>query len=133
MKRATSGGKRGSRKKQQPQDNVDVIQESDSQEEVQQSPKEHAPVTEIKKEPKRRSLTPAEVALTQKNYRLAKELTEVRARLRDECKTVSRLTIENVSQCNSEPEDTMYLLKTNTSYCHHFLSDESCFKMQRGN
>lgn len=36
-------------------------------------------------------------SLTAKNYRLARELADLRARHREEIKTVSRLTMENVS------------------------------------
>ena len=43
-----------------------------------------------------RKTTPEEAALTAKNYRLAKELSELRVRHREECKNVTRLTMENV-------------------------------------
>ena len=36
-------------------------------------------------------------SLTTKNYRLAKELADLRLKHRDECKHVNRLTMENVS------------------------------------
>lgn len=41
--------------------------------------------------------SPEELALTAKNYRMAKELSELRVRHREECKAVTRLTMENVS------------------------------------
>jgi len=45
----------------------------------------------------RRKPTQEEAALTAKNYRLAKELSELRVRHRDESKTVTRLTMENMN------------------------------------
>lgn len=45
----------------------------------------------------RRVLTPVEAALTAKNYRLAKELNELRSRHRDETKNVAKLTMENMN------------------------------------
>lgn len=48
-------------------------------------------------QPARRKPTPEEAALTAKNYRLAKELSDLRVRNREECKAVSRLTMENMN------------------------------------
>lgn len=45
----------------------------------------------------RRKPTSEEAALTAKNYRLAKELSELRVRHRDETKNVTRLTMENMN------------------------------------
>lgn len=45
----------------------------------------------------RRKASPEEAALTAKNYRLAKELSELRIRHREETKTVNRLTMENMN------------------------------------
>jgi hypothetical protein len=45
----------------------------------------------------RRQASPEELALTAKNYRLAKELSELRVRHREECRTVTRLSMDNVS------------------------------------
>uniref|UniRef100_A0A7S4HRW1 Shugoshin C-terminal domain-containing protein n=1 Tax=Odontella aurita TaxID=265563 RepID=A0A7S4HRW1_9STRA len=45
----------------------------------------------------RRKPTHEEAALTAKNYRLAKELSELRVRHRDETKAVTRLTMENMN------------------------------------
>lgn len=45
----------------------------------------------------RRKPTQDEAALTAKNYRLAKELSELRVRHRDETKAVTRLTMENMN------------------------------------
>ena len=45
----------------------------------------------------RRKPTQEEADLTAKNYRLAKELSELRVRHRDETKTVTRLTMENMN------------------------------------
>eukprot|EP00934_Nitzschia_sp_Nitz4_P009181 Nitzschia sp. Nitz4//scaffold47_size129522//125277//127273//NITZ4_003573-RA/size129522-snap-gene-0.204-mRNA-1//-1//CDS//3329552866//9171//frame0 len=61
------------------------------------------PSESVRDEGSRRSLPPpdqpsaAEVALTNKNYRLAKELSELRVRHREECKNVTRLTMENMN------------------------------------
>lgn len=53
---------------------------------------------------------PDPAALTAKNYRMAKELSELRVRHRDECKNVSRLTMENVS----EAETSEFLIRNLT-------------------
>ncbi|KAL7563906.1 hypothetical protein ACA910_008038 [Epithemia clementina (nom. ined.)] len=45
----------------------------------------------------RRKATVEEAALTAKNYRLAKELSELRVRHREETKNVNRLTMENMN------------------------------------
>ncbi|GAX24049.1 hypothetical protein FisN_26Lh119 [Fistulifera solaris] len=42
-------------------------------------------------------MTPDEAALAAKNYRLAKELSELRVRHREESKTVTKLTMENMT------------------------------------
>ena len=58
--------------------------------------KETTPSPE-KQQPKNQSqMTADEAALTAKNYRLAKELSELRVRHREESKTVTKLTMENV-------------------------------------
>jgi len=44
-----------------------------------------------------RKATPEEAALTAKNYRLAKELSDLRVRHREETKNVNRLTMENMN------------------------------------
>jgi len=47
-------------------------------------------------------------SLTTKNYRLAKELADLRLRHRDECKNVSRVTMENVS---SEKRNQSHIIR----------------------
>lgn len=47
--------------------------------------------------PVRRKPTQEEAGLTAKNYRLAKELSDLRVRHREECKAVSRMTMENMN------------------------------------
>jgi hypothetical protein len=42
-------------------------------------------------------VTPDQAVLTAKNYRMAKELSELRVRHREECKNVTRLTMENMN------------------------------------
>ncbi|KAG7338105.1 shugoshin related kinetochore-attachment protein [Nitzschia inconspicua] len=104
MMKAT-GLKRGSRKKQQPQqdvmDNDDPVQRSvlavkQPQPPMQQNQPVQQPQSLEKVQPRRRPNDEV-AALTTKNYRLAKELADLRVRHRDECKNVTRLTMENMN------------------------------------
>jgi hypothetical protein len=45
-----------------------------------------------------------ELALTAKNYRLAKELSELRVRHREECRAVTRLSMDNVRKDRRKKE-----------------------------
>lgn len=56
-----------------------------------------APASVATNDQPRRKPTQEEAALTAKNYRLAKELSELRVRHRDETKAVTRLTMENMN------------------------------------
>jgi len=56
----------------------------------------HTPHEELPLQ-RRRAPTPEEAALTAKNYRLAKELSDLRVRHREETKNVTKLTMENMN------------------------------------
>jgi len=75
----------------------------------------------------RRRPSEQEQALTQKNYRLAKELSELRVRLRDEMRTVTKLTMENMnlgSRCREHMSENLHLrrelsaLQQNKNFSH---------------
>ena len=88
--------KRGSRKKQpqaahqlqQPQ--LPVVMDHDNDYTLSRPKQQQQP-------PPRRQTNEEVAALTTKNYKLAKELADLRVRYRDESKNVTRLTMENVS------------------------------------
>jgi len=68
---------------------------------------------------KRRGPTQEESALTSKNYRLAKELSELRVRHRDETKQVTKLTMENMnlaSRCREAISHVAMLKKEISEY-----------------
>merc|ERR1712238_335393 len=63
--------------------------------------------------------TQEESALTSKNYRLAKELSELRVRHRDETKQVTKLTMENMnlaSRCREAISHVAMLKKEVSEY-----------------
>mmetsp|Transcript_8802 Transcript_8802/g.13134 ORF Transcript_8802/g.13134 Transcript_8802/m.13134 type:complete len:577 (-) Transcript_8802:103-1833(-) len=69
--------------------------------------------------PERKPTSPEEASLTAKNYRLAKELADLRMRHREETKTVTRLTMENMnlaSRCRQAITHAEMLKKELTMY-----------------
>ncbi|CAB9512334.1 expressed unknown protein [Seminavis robusta] len=84
MKRAAGQIRKVRRNKGGDKDGGSLDGASDSQEHVAEKPARRKPTAE-------------EAALTAKNYRLAKELSDLRVRHREENKNVSRLTMENMN------------------------------------
>ncbi|KAL3937955.1 MAG: hypothetical protein SGBAC_007037 [Bacillariaceae sp.] len=83
---------RGSRKKQ---DSIEFFEEPSGFEFSNPSIAAPLPVRAVATVP--RQPTAAEAALSSKNYRLAKELSDMRVRHREECQKSSRLTMENMN------------------------------------
>jgi len=110
-----TGLKRGSRKKQEASNSSTAKEEqqppqrhlgvpvSKQQQQLQQHQRLQQQVQPQQQPPQpdpfqqKRKQNDELTALTTKNYRLAKELADLRVRYRDECKNVTRLTMENMN------------------------------------
>lgn len=75
--------------------------------------------------------TPEQIELTKKNYRLAKELSELRVRNREECKNVTRLTMENMNLASRCREAISHVAMLKKELAHHQKRAQEALKFQR--
>jgi len=79
----------------------------------------------------KRKATAEEAALTAKNYRLAKELSELRVRHREECKNVTRLTMENMNLASRCREALSHVSMLKRELAAHQRRSAEALAMQR--
>jgi predicted transcriptional regulator len=119
--RKAAGLKRGSRKSKQQSGSEDTSSKSPT----------NSGDSSTNGEQRRKQPSTEEAALTSKNYRLAKELSELRVRHRDETKNVTRLTMENMNLASRCREAISHVAMLKKELAMHQKRASEALAMQR--